>query len=77
MTKRQEQEITKFYEVISQARHLNDECVLHETMAYIINHVHIIASMDTQAGRVARIMAKALDKNGVRGLPIYSEKAPA
>ena len=77
MTKRQEQEITKFYDVIRQARNINDECVLHETMAYIINHVHIIADMDTPAGRAARIMAKALDKKGIRGLPIYSEEIPA
>lgn len=77
MTKRQEQEITKFYEVIRQARTINDECVLHETMAYIINHVHIIAGMDTPAGRVASIMAKALDKKGIKGLPIYSEEIPA
>ena len=73
MTTRQEAEITKFYEVIRQARTTNDKCILHETMAYIINHVHIIANMDTQAGRAARIMAKALDRNGVRGLPLYEE----
>ena len=77
MTKRQESEISKFYDVISQARHTNDECILHETMAYIINHVHIIASMDTPAGRAANIMAKALDKKGIKGLPIYSEGIPA
>lgn len=77
MTNRQEAEISKFYDVISQARHTNDECVLHETMAYIINHVHIIADMNTPAGRAARIMAKALDKKGIRGLPIYSEEIPA
>lgn len=72
MTTRQENEITKFHDVISQARKTNDKCVLHETMAYIINHVYMISNMDTQAGQAAKIMAKALDRNGIRSLPLYA-----
>ena len=45
--------------------------------ATVMKLVEVIAGMNTPAGRVASIMAKALDKKGIKGLPIYSEEISA